>query len=128
MLMTVDRDRSRFRLAMVQMRVDAGSSEENVARAKARIAEAFSKGAQVILLPEAFTLGWTHPSAGSKAESIPAGKACEELSQCSRQNRCYICAGLVERSGSQIFNAAIMLGPDGELLIHHRKINELEIG
>jgi len=126
--MTVDRERSRFRLAMVQMRVDGGSLEENIARAKARIGEAVSNRAQVILLPEAFTLGWTHPSAGSKAEAIPGGSACYELSQCSQQNECYICAGLVERSGSQIYNAAVMLGPDGELLIHHRKINELEIG
>jgi predicted amidohydrolase len=33
----------------------------------------------------------------------------------------------VERSGSQIFNAAILVAPNGELLLHHRKLNELEI-
>jgi predicted amidohydrolase len=33
----------------------------------------------------------------------------------------------VERSRSQIFNAAVLIAPDGQLLLHHRKLNELDI-
>jgi predicted amidohydrolase len=39
----------------------------------------------------------------------------------------YVAAGLVERAGSRLFNAAVLIGPTGELLLHHRKINELDI-
>ena len=35
--------------------------------------------------------------------------------------------GLVERAGPKLFNAAVLIGPAGELLLHHRKINELDI-
>ena len=119
---------SPFRLAMVQMRVDGGCRDANLARARERIAEAAREGAEVILLPEALTLGWTHPSAHEQAEPVPGGESCQRLAECARQHRVFICAGLVERAGAQVFNAAVLLGPEGELLSHHRKINELEIG
>lgn len=112
---------------MAQMRVDAGMKQANMARAEERIAEAARAGANVILLPEALTTGWTDSSGAKDAEPIPGGEACERLRQCARQESVYVCAGLVERHGDKIFNSAILLGPTGELLIHHRKINELEI-
>jgi predicted amidohydrolase len=119
---------SKFRLALAQMRVDGGRKEENLARAEARIAEAAATGAQLVLLPEALTLGWTHPSAASEAEPLPDGESCRCLSASARRHSVYVCAGLVEREGGHVYNAAVLLGPRGELLLHHRKINELEIG
>jgi predicted amidohydrolase len=120
--------RAGFRLAMVQMRVDGGAKETNLARAEARIAEAAQHGAQVVLLPEAFTLGWTHPSSRAGADPIPEGESCRRLSDCAKRHRVHVCAGLVEATAEGVFNAAVLLGPEGELLLHHRKINELEIG
>ncbi len=38
-----------------------------------------------------------------------------------------VAAGLVERAGDRLYNAAILFGPGGEMLLHHRKINELDI-
>ncbi|HYG35033.1 MAG TPA: carbon-nitrogen hydrolase family protein [Clostridia bacterium] len=117
-----------FRLAMVQMRVEGGRRAANLKRAEERIAQAAREGAQVILLPEALTLGWTHPSALTEAETIPDGQSCCAIRECARRHQVYVCAGLVERSGRNLFNAAVLIGPDGEVLLHHRKINELEIG
>jgi predicted amidohydrolase len=34
----------------------------------------------------------------------------------------------VERDGDRVYNSAILLDPKGQILLHHRKINELEIG
>lgn len=113
---------------MVQMRVEGGRPEENLARAEARIDEAARAGARVILLPEALDLGWTHPSARTAAETIPGGTACIRLIARARRHAVFVCAGLVERAGSRVFNSALLVGPDGSLLLHHRKINELEIG
>ncbi len=113
---------------MVQMRVTGGCPEENLARAEERIDEATQAGARIILLPEALTLGWTHPSAVTAAEKIPEGKSCARLSALARQHGVYLCAGLIEDAGSRVFNAGVLIGPDGLLLLHHRKINELEIG
>ena len=117
-----------FRLAIVQMRVDGGQKARNLARAEQRIVEAAANAAKVVLLPEALTLGWTHPSAREQADPIPEGESCRRLSECAKRYDVYVCAGLVESSRDGIFNAAVLLGPTGELLVHHRKINELEIG
>jgi len=38
-----------------------------------------------------------------------------------------VCAGLIERASEKIFNAAVLIDSTGEVLIHHRKIHELEI-
>jgi predicted amidohydrolase len=113
---------------MAQMLVEGGRSEANLARAEARIAEAAAQHAHIIVLPEALTLGWTHPSAASLAEPIPDGPSCNRLRAAAEKHRVYICAGLVERSAGQIFNSAVLIDAAGNVLLHHRKINELEIG
>src|ERR1051325_4177141 len=117
-----------LKLAMVQMRVEGGQKSSNLDRAARMIPEAAGKGAQVILLPEAMNLGWTHPSAEDEAEQIPAGDTCRMLSELARKHDLHVCAGLIERSGSRIFNAAVLIDPVGEIIIHHRKLNELAIG
>src|SRR5262249_10303225 len=37
-----------------------------------------------------------------------------------------VCAGTVERAGNQLFNSAVLVDATGAVLIHHRKIHELE--
>ena len=61
-----------FKLAMVQILVRGGDKAGNLARAIAGIEKAAREGAEVILLPECLDLGWTHPSARTKAEPSPA--------------------------------------------------------
>ena len=117
-----------FTLALVQMRVDGGEKQRNLARTVERIAEAAKNGAQVALLPECMDLGWTHPSALSEAEPIPDGFPCSELRRAAKQNHLYVCAGVTEKSGDRVFNSAVLIDPDGEVLALHRKLNELEIG
>jgi len=117
-----------FRLGLVQMRVEGGRKADNLRRAVALIAQAAAEGAQVVVLPEAMPLGWTHSSARQLADAIPDGESCEVLRAAARRHSVYVCAGLIERAGEAIFNAALLVGPGGELLLHHRKLNELEIG
>lgn len=117
-----------LRLALAQMLVEGGAPRANLARAVARIGEAAARGAQVVVLPEALDLGWTHPSAKAGAEPVPGGGPCEQLRAAAREHRVFVCAGLTERADAGVFNAAVLFGPDGGLLLHHRKLNELEIG
>lgn len=112
-------------LALAQMFIEPGNKAANLARAERMIAEA--AGAECIVLPEALTLGWTHPSARAQADAVPGGESCRRLCECARAHKLFVCAGLVERSGEKIFNSAVLIGPDGTVLIHHRKIHELEI-
>jgi predicted amidohydrolase len=117
-----------FKLALLQMKVIGGDRESNLTHAGEMIKEAAAEGAEFILLPEAMDLGWTDPSALTEAESIPEGKTCQFLSSMAKKYRLYICAGLIEKSGEKVYNSAVILDPDGEVILLHRKINELDIG
>lgn len=117
-----------FKLALAQMLVVGGELDANLQRAVRMIATAARDAAQVVLLPEALDLGWTSPSVRKLAEPIPDGRACQTLRDAARRCGVYVCAGLTERAGTRVFNAAVLISPTGEVLLHHRKLNELEIG
>jgi predicted amidohydrolase len=104
-----------------------GDAERNTQNALRLIASAAARGAQVVLLPEALPFGWMDPSAASRAEGIPTGAFCTLLRNAAREHRLFICSGLVERASPHLFNAAVLIDPSGEVILHHRKIFELEM-
>jgi predicted amidohydrolase len=115
-----------FRLGMAQTLVEGGKPEANLDRAVAAIERAADLGCRVVVLPECLDLGWTHPSARELAQPIP-GAHVDRLAAVARNVNVFVAAGLVERAGSRFYNSAVLIGPTGELLLHHRKINELDI-
>lgn len=117
-----------FKLALAQMRVMGGALETNLEHAGAMIAEAAENGAQVVLLPEAMDLGWTDPSALTLAEPVPGGKTARMLSAMAKKYQVYVCSGLTEKEGTTVYNSAVLIDPLGEVILLHRKINELDIG
>jgi len=116
-----------FKLAIVQMLVEGGKKNQNLHHAEEMISKSAKNGADIALLPETMNLGWTHPSAKSEADPIPDGKTCQTLIQSAKKNNIYICSGLVEKDSTGIYNSAILISKKGEIILHHRKINELEI-
>lgn len=119
--------KSTITLAMAQMLVVGGERENNLARAVAKIEEAAKIGADIILLPEVMDLGWTHSSAKTLAEPIPGGSAFKTLASAAKKNNIYVCAGIVEKEDSRTFNAGVLINRKGQLVLKHRKINELDI-
>lgn len=116
-----------MKVALAQMLVVPGDKQANLNRAESWIALAAGRGAEVVVLPEALPLGWTHPSARTLADEIPDGESCARLRAAARAHRIFVCSGLVERAGDKLFNAAVLLDPEGRVLIHHRKIHELDL-
>ena len=117
---------SRCRVGMAQTLVAGGQPGRNLDRAVAAVRRAADLGCRAVVLPECLDLGWTDPSARDLAQPIP-GPHFDRLAEAAQAAGVYVAAGLVERSGSRLFNAAVLIGPTGELLLHHRKINELDI-
>lgn len=123
-----DRTGTKLRIAMVQMKVVGGDLEGNLTRASDMVSEAARNGARLALLPECMDLGWTHPSSLEKATRVPGGQVFKALTRMAKQNRIFICAGLTERDKDKVYNAAVLIDDEGNLLLKHRKINELDIG
>jgi predicted amidohydrolase len=61
------------------------------------------------------------------ADEIPDGESCLRLRRAARQHGVFVCAGIVERAGQKVFNAAVLIHPAGDVILHHRKIHELDI-
>ncbi len=116
-----------FQLAAIQMYVEPGQKEINLKHAEELIKEAASKGANVVLLPELMDLGWTHSSILTEAEEIPQGSAFRRLAQMAVRHNVFLCCGMAEKEGALRYNAAVIISNEGELLIKHRKLNELTI-
>ena len=109
------------------MLVEGGNRANNIARAEKMIKEAAENGADLVLLPEVMDLCWAHPSALQDATSIPDGETCRMLIKAARENKVYVCSGLAEKAGDKVYNSAVLISSEGNILIHHRKINELDI-
>src|SRR5215218_2620250 len=115
-----------YRVGMAQTRVEGGRPDANLGRAADAVRTAAAAGCRLVVLPECLDCGWTDPSARDLARPIP-GPHAAALIGAARASRVYVAAGLVERAGDRLYNAAILIGPDGRIRLHHRKINELDI-
>lgn len=115
-----------YKLAMGQMLVEGGRPQENMARAVAMIEQASKQDCRVIVLPEALDLGWTHTSVFELAEPIP-GPRSDQLAAAAKEFGIYVVAGLTERDGDRIYNSAVLISPQSEMLLKYRKINVLDI-
>src|SRR4051794_18480387 len=112
-----------IRIGMAQTLVEGGRPGPNLDRAVTAIRQAADRGCHVVVLPECLDLGWTDPSARELAQPIPDPHF-DRLASAAKDTGVYVAAGLVERAGPRLFNAAVLIGPTGDLLLHHRKINE----
>jgi predicted amidohydrolase len=116
----------KLRIGMAQMLVEGAQPNANLERAKRFVLDAASKGCQLVVLPECLDLGWTDTCARQLAQPIP-GPHTRRLAQAATAARIFVVAGLVERSGDRLYNAAVLIDPRGQILLVHRKINELDI-
>jgi predicted amidohydrolase len=115
-----------FKLAMAQMLVEGGQADRNLKRATGMTRQAADQGCAIVVLPECLDLGWTDSAARELAQLIP-GPHSDVLAQAAQQASIHMVAGLTERAGERIYNAAVLISPEGNILLKHRKINIMEI-
>jgi predicted amidohydrolase len=117
---------SSLKIGLGQMLVEGGKLEENFARARVKVEEAAQNGCQILMLPECLDVGWTHPSSKEIAVPIP-GTTSDVLCYEAKEHEIHVVAGITERYGNSIYNAAILISPEGKILHKHRKITTLGI-
>jgi predicted amidohydrolase len=111
-------------IAGVQMDVEFGAVQANLARMAERFAEAAGRGAKLVVFPECAATGYCFSSpaeAGEVAEPIP-GPITERMSELCRKHAAHAVFGMVERDGQRLFNAAVLVGGEG-VLGSYRKIH-----
>jgi predicted amidohydrolase len=111
---------------MAQILVEGAQPEANLERAEKSIRDGARKGCRLVVLPECMDLGWTDPCARRLAQPIP-GPHSDRLAAAAKETGIFVVAGLVERAGDRLYNAAVLIDPRGQIVLLHRKINELAI-
>jgi len=101
-----------------------GAVAENLRAVEGAAREAARRGAKVLCFPESMDLGWVNAAAHRLAEPVP-GPFSDRMAALARELSVYICIGLTEKAGGGIYDSAILVGPGGEILLKHRKINNL---
>ena len=109
------------RLAAVHYRPSGGKSPADNCRQYERlIAEAARQKADLVVLGETLTSVAVGKGLTDVAEPIP-GPSTQFFGGQARKHQLYIVAGLVERDGYLVYNTAVLVGPDGQLVGKYRK-------
>ncbi len=109
-------------IAMCQIFILDGDRSGNFVRIENAIAEAKSKGAELLCFPEATMLGWLNSDAHSRACTIP-GPDSEQLCELANKYGVYLCIGVEEFEMGRLFNSALLIDDRGQILLKHRQVN-----
>lgn len=111
-----------MRVAVAQTEPQLGEKERNLEVCVARLEEAATKGAALLVLPECAVPGYMFDSAEEAlpfAEGIP-GPSTEILERESRRLGMHVVCGLLERDGDVMHNTAVFVGPDGLIGVYRK--------
>ena len=112
----------KVKIAAVQMNPKLMKPEENLATITQSIKKAADSQTDLIVFPECSLTGYIFRSREEAlpfAETVP-GPSTEKLATLCKELKVYVIAGLLEKEGDRLFNAAVFIGPDG-LIGKYRK-------
>ena len=103
----------KVRLATIHFKPREGKTNADKCRLfEPLIAEAASKKADFVVLPETLTYYGSGRTYAQCAESIP-GASTRYFGSLAKKHDLYIVAGLLEREESLVYNVAVLIGPEG---------------
>lgn len=118
-----------MKIALAQIDVAFGDAEKNLATVRARTEAAAAAGAQLVIFPECALTGYAFASeAASRRAALAApGPATADLKKLCAAAHVHLVVGLIERDGERLYNAALLIGPDG-IALKYRKLHLPFIG
>jgi N-carbamoylputrescine amidase len=118
--MSVPRELS---IALVQLTGEPFDAEKNRERAAAAIRRGFAAGADVIVLPEMVIPGYVADAEKLRPIAEPLdGPTVESWRRLAAEGLGYIAGGFCESVGDDLFNTAVVVGPEG-VVLHYRKLH-----
>lgn len=103
-------------IACIQMEPRFGQVKSNLESSLKWIEKASRKGADIVVLPELCTTGYVFKNRAelfSLSEVIPYGPSIEAWSEVSKKNNLYVVAGIAEKDKENLYNSAVIIGPEG---------------
>jgi predicted amidohydrolase len=114
-------------IASIQMAVVEDDKAATIAKARERIRQC--RGADLVILPELWNIGFMSFDRYHDEAEDRNGPTLAAMKECAREIGAWIHAGsLVEREGDRFFNSSFLLTPDGEIAATYRKIHLFPYG
>ncbi|XP_040194625.1 omega-amidase NIT2 [Rana temporaria] len=124
--MQAARTMAKFRLGLVQLFVSPVKAD-NLKKASELVKQAAQQGAQIVALPECFNSPYGTKFFPEYAEKIP-GESTHMLSEVAKECGIYLIGGSIpEEDSGKLYNTCTVYGPDGTLLVKHRKVHLFNI-
>lgn len=111
-----------LKIAGFQLSVEFGKPDRNLATLLEKIEEAARSGVKLAIFPEAFLTGYCYRSkdeASEAAEPIP-GPSSQRIAEACRRLDIHVVYGTLELDGDRLFNAAVLVGPDGVVGVYRK--------
>jgi omega-amidase len=110
-------------VSLAQMDVRLGRPADNLATMQAMVAEAGSRGSDVVVLPELWSTGYDLANAEKYVTAVGQGMFAE-MAAAARQNSVAVIGSCLARLGpGQFGNTAACFRPDGQLAAAYSKIH-----
>ena len=113
-----------MKIACVQTDVTFKDIDANLSSLEATVRSEVNQGTQLTVFPECFSTGYCFDSlaeAMAYGESVP-GPSTDRVVKLCAELRTHVVFGMLEKSGDQLFNVAVLIGPDG-LIGSYRKVH-----
>ncbi|ACS34107.1 carbon-nitrogen hydrolase family protein [Thermococcus gammatolerans] len=110
-----------MKVALIPMRVEVGNFETNWREFERRFNEALMDEPDFVVFPEYCLTGfeeWDFSGAGLYDEILG------RVTQLAREAGVYVVFGLLEPYKNCVYNSALLIGRNGEVLLKHRKFQE----
>ncbi|AMO77310.1 nitrilase family protein [Pseudomonas citronellolis] len=116
---------SPVRIAVLQFDPQVGmeNRDRNLRHGLGMAQQAAEAGANLIVMPELANTGYLFTSreeAFEHAEEVPNGPSVQVWMDFARKHKVYLVAGVAEREGMQLYDSAVLVGPEG-FIGHYRK-------
>jgi predicted amidohydrolase len=111
-----------MKLALSQTSPTNGDLVTAFAHVEAMLAASAKAGADMLVLPELFLPGYNRPDLHGQLAQPQGGEWIARLGRMAAAAHCALTVGWAERVGPDVFNAATVIGADGNVVAHYRKI------
>ena len=125
--MAADREKMNLTIGMAQLN-STDSPDENLRAAINAINDLAVRGAELVVLPEHADFIGPDDRKKEVAEPLEKSAYVDGIRARATALKCYVHLGsFLERDDQRIYNCALVIGPDGEILAKYRKLHLFDV-
>ena len=103
------------KVAAVQMDANPAPTADRLDRADRLVTEAAQAGAQLVVLPELFNMGYAYTDANHRLAEPPTGPTVTWLKETAARLNVHLAGSLMLLDQDEVYNALLLFAPDGRM-------------